>query len=101
MREAVDQFDDLDQLLVRLKSGTAAPRLDALEPQVWQKIAGHSLPGGLAAQFQWRAAAVGLALSLGAAFGGAAAAGTGAAAEMEVFSAQAALAPSTILEGGL
>ena len=97
----MDKFDDLDRLLARLKSETAMPRLDALEPQVWQKIARHLVRGGLAAQLQWRAAAVSLALSLGAAFGGAAAAGTGPSSEMEVFSAQAALAPSTILEGRL
>ncbi len=90
---------DLDQLMGRLDAETAIPQLNALEPQVWQKIAKRDARGGLASQPQWRATAVSLALALGAAFGGAATAGAQAAPEMEVFSSQAALAPSTILEG--
>lgn len=91
---------DLDRLMARLKGQPSDRTLQSLEPHVWQRIAARSTRGGIAGQLQWRVAAVGLSLSLGAAFGGAAAAGPGTPPEMAVFSVHAMLAPSTILEGG-
>lgn len=91
--------DELDRLLAALQAQAPERRLDGLEARVWQRIAARTAvasPGLL----QWRAAAVGLSLSLGVAFGGAAAAArTEGSGEMAVFSARASLAPSTLLEG--
>jgi hypothetical protein len=89
----------LDRLLAVLKDQRDDGRLASLEPRVWQRLAARTASGTSLGQLQWRAAAIGLALSLGAAFGGAAAAPTAAPAEMAVFSSQVALAPSTILDG--
>lgn len=91
----------LDGLLARLKTQAPDRRLDQVEPHVWGRIAVSRRQGAsLATQIQWRAAAVGLAMTLGAAFGGvAAAARPGEAPEMAVFSTRAALAPSTLIEG--
>ena len=91
---------DLDRLLAQLKAQPFDRMLQSLEPQVWQRIASRTTRGGLASQRQWRVAAVGLSLALGAAFGGAAAAGPGTSSEMAVFSVHTVLAPSTLLEGG-
>lgn len=91
---------DLDRLLAQLKAQPSDRMLQSLEPHVWERIAAHATRGGVASQRQWRVAAVGLSLSLGAAFGGAAAAGPGTPPEMAVFSVHTMLAPSTILEGG-
>ena len=91
----------LDRLLARLKAQEADRRLDQIEPRVWARIAASRGRGaGMAAQLQWRAAAVGLALTFGAAFGGvAAAARPDKAPEMAIFSTHTALAPSTLIEG--
>lgn len=89
----------LDRLLATLKAQHEDGRLASLEPRVWQRVAARTAAGGPLGQLQWRAAAVGLSLSLGAAFGGAAAAPAAAPAEMAVFSSHVALAPSTILDG--
>lgn len=97
----MDGYDkDLDRLLDGLKATPSDRALDALEPRVWQRVAAHTARSGGTGQLQWRAAAVGFALSLGAAFGGAASARSGEP-EISVFSTNSALAPSTILEGRL
>lgn len=90
---------ELDRLLAALKSQGLDRRLETVEARVWQRVAARGAPEGSPGLLQWRAAAVGLSLSLGAAFGGAAAARPGEPAEMAVFSSHAALAPSTLLDG--
>lgn len=103
-REGDDIMDepgpDLDRLMAQLRSQPSDRMLQSLEPQVWQRIGSRSARGGAAGQLQWRIAAVGLSLSLGAVFGGAAGAGPVTPSEMAVFSVHSNLAPSTILEGG-
>jgi hypothetical protein len=99
-RRIVDAFkSDLDRLMAQLRAQPSDSALHSLEPRVWRRIASGAARGNVTGQLQWRAAAVGLALSLGAVFGGFAP-GSGAPTEMAVFSAYATLAPSTILEGG-
>lgn len=88
---------DLAVQLRQLKAQPIDHALDALEPNVWQRVAACTARMPVV-MLPWRAAAVGLSLSLGATFGGAAA-GPSEPDEMAVFSAHAALAPSTILEG--
>ena len=88
----------LDRMLARLSAQRPDRALQGLEPLVWQRIAARSARSS-PVLVPWRAAAAGLALSLGAAFGGVAAASAEQGQEMAVFSTRASLAPSTILEG--
>lgn len=95
--KAMDQ--ELDRLFARLKAQGPDRRLDGLEPQVFERIAHQRrIAAGLTAQLQWRAAAIGLALSFGAAFGGIMAGQPSDMTEMAVFSVNSVFAPSTILE---
>ena len=97
----MDEYDKhLNRLLDSLKARPSDRALDAIEPRVWQRIAARTARSGAVGQVQWRAAAVGFALSLGVAFGSTATARSGHP-EISVFSSRAALAPSTILEGRL
>jgi hypothetical protein len=96
----MNDHDQLDRLLKALRSQPAEPRLASIEPHVWQRVAARTAPPSWARQLRWQGTAAALALSLGAVFGGAAAARSGEPREMAVFSTSTALAPSTILVGG-
>jgi hypothetical protein len=88
--------DPLDRLLADLASAPADRRLDQLEPAVWARIEAERRPvaGFLRPA---RAATVALALVGGAVLGGLQ---TARAPQAEsVLTADAALAPSTLLDG--
>lgn len=93
--------DRLDGALASLKAETPDARLDQLEPRVWARIeaAGRSRDGA-AVFLPVRAAAVAAALVFGVALGGVGASEARAERqEVAVFSVDARLAPSTLLEG--
>ena len=91
----------LDRTLASLKAEPLDRRLDQLEPGVWARIEAARLSRDSASLFlPVRAAAVVAALVFGVALGGV---GAGEARaerqEVAVFSLDARLAPSTLLEG--
>jgi hypothetical protein len=91
----------LDRTLARLKAEPLDRRLDQLEPAVWARIEAARQGRDSASLFlPVRAAAVVAALVFGVALGGV---GAGEARaerqEVAVFSLDARLAPSTLLEG--
>lgn len=85
---------DLDDMLARLARDPIDRRVANLEPAVWARLAVVPAPAPLG----WRAGGAALALALGVVIGGAGASAT-IADPMTAFSAQTALAPSTLLEG--
>ena len=87
----------LDRLLTALSEQPVDPRVAGLEPRVWAQIDMLRHAGLL--PVWWRAAAATLALALGAAVGGVGASAAVPVDVMAAFSPQAALAPSTLLEG--
>lgn len=87
----------LDELLAALKEQPVDPRLAGLEPRVWARI--DALRYATPLPLSWRAAAAAFSLTLGAAVGGVSASAAVPIDVMAVFSPQAALAPSTLLEG--
>ncbi len=90
--------NDLDHLLDRLAHETPDASLVGLEDEVLRGVARRREEAR--AMTPVRAASVGLALAVGVAAGGMAAATTGAAAQrLDTFSSSAHLAPSTLLEG--
>lgn len=88
----------LDDLLTMLKELPSEPRLAGLEPQVWARIDAIRRTGPL--PLTWRVGTASLALTLGAAIGGVGASAAIPVDLMAAFSPQAALAPSTLFEGG-
>lgn len=88
--------NDLDYLLARLATAAPDRRLDALEPLVWARVA--ELQDG-ALSSRWRAGIVAAALAIGVAVGVAPTTASPAADPLTVFSAEARLAPSTLLAG--
>jgi hypothetical protein len=90
--------DRLDQLLSALNAAPTDRPLDQLEPAVWARIdeARRETPrvGGA---WAWRAALAALMLTTGALASGVAAAQS---EDSSPFAIHAALAPSTLLEGG-
>lgn len=97
----MNEKDELDRLLSTIRAQAPDAPLGNLEPHVWQRIAARAAPVGWASQLRWQGTAVALAMSLGAAFGSAAAARLSHPSEMAVFTTSIALAPSTILDGAL
>lgn len=87
----------LDQLLSQLGAAQADRRLDQLEPAVWARIDGARRQTPRGAVWGWRAALAALMLTTGAFAGGVAAAQS---EDSSPFAIHAALAPSTLLEGG-
>lgn len=88
----------LDQLLGALREQSVDPRVAGLEPRVWARV--DALRQASPLPLWWRGGAAALALALGAAVGGVGASAAVPTDVMAVFSPQAALAPSTLLEGG-
>ena len=88
--------DRLDEQLHRLAALPVAADLSQLEAQVWRRISDSETA---APSWRWQAGAAALALSLGLAVS---ATGAPAArrAEIAVFSPDAPLAPSTLLDAG-
>lgn len=93
--------DRLDRALASLKAEAPDARLDQLEPRVWARIeAARQGRDGSALFLPVRAAAVAAALVFGVALGGVGASEARAERqEVAVFSLDARLAPSTLLEG--
>jgi hypothetical protein len=98
----LDMGERLDELLDRLATSSADPRLDGLEESIGRKIAERRRDARMAVTLApVRVASVAIALALGVTAGGAAA--TTALMTPKAygtFSAGAHLAPSTLLEGG-
>jgi hypothetical protein len=86
---------DLDALLERLRDNAGAVNLDRIEADVRARIAGERRWSAPEMVWGWRAAAAALVLAIGAL----ASAGTRPAAAHAIFSTDAYLAPSTLLEG--
>jgi hypothetical protein len=97
--DAVDE--PIDKALEDLKSAPLDLRIDQLEPRVWARIAdARDARGASAFLMPVRAGAVAAAVVFGVAVGGlGASAARAERAEVSVFSVDARLAPSTLLEG--
>lgn len=93
--------DDLDLMLQRLAADPVDGRLDGLEGAVFHRLARRrAAQRSSRALAPVRVASVGLAMAVGVAAGGLAAATTAAQPRaMDTFSTAAHLAPSTLLEG--
>lgn len=93
-------MSELDRALNVLKSQPEDSRLDGLEPAVWLDIeAGRRIRATSAVFLPIRAAAVCVALAMGTAAGGLAAAQVSSERqEISVFSIDSHLAPSTLLD---
>jgi hypothetical protein len=92
--------DKLETALQALKAAPPDAALDQLEPRVWRRIERRREEGLFAAPLPARALALVGSLALGVLAGGAAAGqAEPAKQEVGVFSVQAHLAPSTLLEG--
>lgn len=89
--------ETLNALLARLRAAPPDRRLDQMEPAVWARIEGARAAAPIAGAWGWRAALAALMLSMGAYVSAAA---TAPAPDSSPFSVHAALAPSTLLEGG-
>ena len=88
---------EIETLLSHLNGARADRGLEALESNVWARIAAQRRRPASPALWAWRAAAAAVMLTIGALSGGAQAAR--AVPELSLFSPRADLAPSTLLEG--
>lgn len=90
--------DKLDSLLAQLREQPVDHPLVGLELRVQSRMRSHEHRGAKFFASPARAAAVGLALMLGAGVGGLSAASAMAAPKPSLFAAADALAPSTLLD---
>lgn len=88
---------DLDRMLAAIRERPPAPSLDDLEPRVWERIGSGTLASPVHTAWRWQAGLAAVMLTFGVYAGSAATARNPEAAPFDV---RAALAPSTLLEGG-
>ncbi len=88
---------ELDRLMAEWRERPLSPPLDQLEPLVWARIAA-TRDGAASGVLGFRAALVAVMMGVGVVAGGAAVAT--AAEDASPFAIHAALAPSSLLEGG-